>query len=130
MTVPEEKEWTLSDKDILVFVKRASGAGGQHVNVTDSCVVMRHIPTSIETKASSRCQHNNRKVARELLESRVKKFYIEQQVSKRNTERLEKRGSGMRGDKVKTYRVQDGIVTNHLTGIKTRLKDILNGISL
>lgn len=130
MIVPEEQEWKLNTSEILIFTKKSSGPGGQHVNTTNSCVVMRHVPTGIEAKASSRCQHKNKKTARELLEAKVLDFYLSKQSQQDSNERLSLRGSGMRADKIKTYRVQDGLVTNHITNEKFRLKDVLNGLNL
>ncbi len=127
MEIPEERDWRLKQSDITTFTKKASGAGGQHVNTTDSCVVMRHEPTGIEAMASARCQHVNRRLARAMLEIRVREHFESSRAAAHNAERLEKRGSGMRADKIKTYRAQDDTVTNHLTGTKYRLKDALAG---
>jgi peptide chain release factor 1 len=118
MIVPEEAEWKLNDRDITVFTKKSSGPGGQHVNTTDSCVVMRHIPTGIEAIARERCQHTNKKNARSLLEAKVRSYFSNQEQKRKNDEKRDLRGAGMRGDKIKTYRSQDDIVTNHVTGEK------------
>ena len=123
LPIPEEREWILPEKDIVIFTMKSSGPGGQHVNKTNSCVVIRHLPTGIEAKADSRSQLINRKTARALLESKVSAFYSEKQISEKSKIRHKLRGSGMRGDKIRTYRVQDDIVTDHRSETKFRLKD-------
>lgn len=117
----------LNEKDIQTFTKRSSGPGGQHVNTTDSCVVMRHLPTGIEAKAASKSQHQNRKTAREVLEARVKSFYSVRKTETLDKKRNEDRGSGMRGDKVRTYRDRDDVVTDHRSEVKVRLRDVRAG---
>ena len=127
MEVPEERQWKLSEKDILIFTTKDSGPGGQHRNKTESCVIMRHIPTSIEAKAASKSQHANKKTAREMLEIRVKRFYDLRKYEALNRERDEARGSGMRGDKIRTYRDRDDVVTDHRSEVKMRLRDVRSG---
>ena len=61
LPIPEEREWILPEKDIVIFTMKSSGPGGQHVNKTNSCVVIRHLPTGIEAKADSRSQLIHRK---------------------------------------------------------------------
>lgn len=123
----DEVEWKLNDSDIQVFTTKDSGPGGQHRNKTESCVIMRHLPTGIEAKAAEKSQFQNRKTARAVLEARVKSYYEE--IGRRNEaqERKEKVGSGMRGDKIRTYRQQDGVVIDHRTNRKFRFVDIQNG---
>ncbi len=127
MIVPEEREWKLNEKDIMVFTTKSTGPGGQHKNKTESCVIMRHLPTGIEAQADSRSQHNNKKTAREILETRVMRFYDDQKYEALNKYRDEARGSGMRGDKVRTYRERDDTVTDHRSEVKLRLKDVRLG---
>lgn len=88
---------------------------------------MRHKKTGIEAKAAAKCQHQNKKVARELLEARVSDFYLNKDRMQIDSERKEKRGSGQRGDKVKTYRVKDNSVVDHRTNKKLNLKRLLKG---
>lgn len=124
--LPETK-WTLMESDIEVFTTKDSGPGGQHRNKTESCVVMRHRPTGIEAKASAKSQHQNRKTARAMLEARVHAAEEGKAASTRAQVRRQQVGSGMRGDKVRTYRVQDDIVTDHRTGRKARLSRVRAG---
>ncbi len=127
MIVPEAREWSLNENDILIFTTKDSGPGGQHRNKTESCVVMRHIPTGIEAEAATKSQHRNKVIAREMLEARVNDHISNIQNSARNKQRKEDRGSGMRGDKIRTYREKDDIVSDHISDTKYRLKDIRSG---
>ncbi len=114
----------MREADLKIFTMRASGAGGQHVNTTDSCVVIRHLPTGLEAKSSSRSQHDNRRLAREVLEARVAAFYRQRETTGRDVERRQQTGSGMRGDKIRTYREVDDRVLDDRTGKKVSLKRV------
>jgi peptide chain release factor 1 len=69
----------------------------------------------------------NRKTARAMLEIRVKKFYDDQKYAALSKQKDEARGSGMRGDKVRTYRDRDDVVTDHRSDVKARLRDVKQG---
>lgn len=125
--VMSEAQWALKDADIEVFTTRDSGPGGQHRNTTDSCVVMRHRPTGIEAKASAKSQHQNRKTARSMLEARVRAVMDERTSRDRADDRRRQVGSGMRADKIRTYRQQGDQVTDHRTGHKVRLSKVRTG---
>lgn len=125
--IKEERTWKLKESDITTFITKDSGPGGQHRNKTESCVILRHDPTKIEAKAASKSQAQNRKTARELLEHRVSAYMIQKASGVENQNRKMQLGSGMRGDKIRTYREQDCIVTDHRSGKKARLKEILRG---
>lgn len=127
MAVREQSAWRLADRDIEVFTTKDSGPGGQHRNKTESCVVMRHRPTGIEAKAASKSQHDNRRMAREVLEARVADHFAQAAKASTDAARREMVGSGMRGDKIRTYRCQDDVVTDHRSGQKLRLRDVLAG---
>lgn len=127
LEVREQAAWSLNEKDIEVFTTKDSGPGGQHRNKTESCVVMRHKPTGIEAKASSKSQHDNRRVAREVLEARVAENYASKQRQAVDQTRRQMVGSGMRGDKIRTYRCQDDVVIDHASETKSRLRDVLSG---
>jgi peptide chain release factor 1 len=122
-----ESQWELLDKDIQVWTTKDTGPGGQHRNKTESCVVMRHLPTGIEAKAATKSQLQNKKTARQMLETRVADHYDKAGKLAHANHRKQQVGSGMRGDKIRTYREQDDQVTDHRSGMKTRLSTIRNG---
>jgi protein subunit release factor A len=117
----------LDPREVEERVTRDSGPGGQHRNTTDSCVVVRHLPTGLEAKAAAKSQHRNREAAWALLTARVAEHHRAHAAEDRNSRRREHLGSGMRGDKVRTYRVRDDRVTDHRSGRQARLKTILAG---
>jgi peptide chain release factor 1 len=117
----------LLDSDIETFTARGSGKGGQHRNKTDSAVRMRHKPTGIEAYVDGRCQHQNRRSARSTLEARVYEHLLTASVNAHNIDRKNQIGTGMRGDKIRTYREQDDTVMDHVTGRRARLRDLREG---
>jgi peptide chain release factor 1 len=127
MPLSAPKEYKLKDSDVEVFTTRDSGPGGQHRNKTESCVVMRHKPTGIEAKAATKSQHRNKVLARQVLEARVSAHFAAIDGAKDARNRREQVGSGMRGDKIRTYRVRDDQVTDHRSGAKARLQMIMEG---
>jgi len=120
----DESSWVLNERDLQTFTTKDSGPGGQHRNKTESCVVMRHIPTGIEAKAASKSQHANRRTARAILEARVAAHLEHIESESRSAARRAMIGSGMRGDKIRTYREQDDSVVDDRSGRRTRLSDI------
>jgi peptide chain release factor 1 len=115
-------------RDVRIETYRGSGPGGQHRNKTESCARATHIPTGIEAKSESeRSQHQNIGYAVASLAARVADHKKEAARVTRWRERKAQIGSGQRGDKIRTVRVQDGIVTDERTGKKHRLKDYLRG---
>lgn len=123
----ENEVYELRTNDITVRTTKDSGAGGQHRNKTESCVVMRHDPTGITVKAAKKSQHQNRKNARIELEKRVLTLQEQITAAKHSSLRKEQVGSGMRGDKIRTYREKDNTVINHLNNSKARYSDIMSG---
>lgn len=123
----QRSEFKIPERDIETFTTKDSGPGGQHRNKTESCVVMRHLPTGIEAKAATKSQHRNREIAREMLEGRVAAHYAEIAETQVRNDRRSKVGSGMRGDKVRTYRFKDNVVTDHRSERKASLRDVLAG---
>lgn len=127
--IPEGKQvdQAIRQDDLEEFVQRGSGPGGQHRNKTESCVTLRHKPTGMEVRIDMRSQHRSRAVALEILTSRVLEARKIEAHRDLNTGRQTQVGSGMRGDKIRTYREQDGIVTDHRSGRKARLSDVMKG---
>lgn len=125
---PEAAEVRLDERDLEWSTCRGSGAGGQHRNVTDSAVQLRHRPSGLVVRCESeRSQHQNKATALSILRARLLEAAVEAATSSRNSVRKAQLGCGARGDKVRTYREQDGIVTDHRTGKKARLDRVMRG---
>jgi peptide chain release factor 1 len=104
----------LNPAEIKVDTYRASGAGGQHVNKTDSAVRMTHLPTGIVVECQDdRSQHKNRARALALLRARIKDVREREQHAKEAATRKSLVGSGDRSDRVRTYNFPQGRVTDH-----------------
>lgn len=127
---PDEIEAVeVNSADLRVDTYRASGAGGQHVNKTDSAVRLTHLPTGIVVECQDeRSQHKNRARAMSLLQARL----LDAQVSEQETEQAEKRrllvGSGDRSERIRTYNFPQGRVTDHRINLTLyKLDEIING---
>lgn len=125
---PTITQLRLEDRDLEYQTCRSSGSGGQNVNKVESAVQLTHKPTGLMVRCESeRSQHQNRATALALLRARLWEAQKERENASRASDRRQQVGTGMRGDKARTYRVQDGIVTDHRTGKKARLDRVLKG---
>ena len=120
---PSEVEVDLRPGDVRVETMRSSGPGGQHANKTDSAVRVTHVPTGITAYAGAKSQHDNRRRAMEVLRTRLHQIQASEDKRARRKARSSQIGSGMRGDKIRTIRYQDGRVIDHRTGTKIPLKE-------
>ena len=125
----EETEMVIEPKDLKIDVYRASGAGGQHVNKTESAVRITHIPTGFVVSCQDeRSQHKNKTKAMRVLRARLFDAMEQKRAKEIAKERKAQVGSGDRSGKIRTYNFPDQRVTDHRIGLTLHeLDDILNG---
>ena len=127
---PDEVEETeINPADLRVDTFRASGAGGQHVNKTDSAVRLTHLPSGIVVECQDeRSQHKNRARAMSLLQAKLLDVEITQRESEQAQERKTLVGSGDRSERIRTYNYPQGRVTDHRINLTLyKLAEILEG---
>jgi peptide chain release factor 1 len=126
----EVEDIQINPADLRVDTYRASGAGGQHVNKTDSAVRITHVPSGIVVECQDeRSQHKNRSRAMSLLKARLLAAEQAKQDSERAQTRRLQIGSGDRSERIRTYNFPQGRVTDHRINLTLyRLADIMNGV--
>ena len=129
---PSEVEVHIEDKDLRIDIYRASGAGGQHVNKTDSAVRMTHLPTGIVVAMQDeRSQHRNRDKAMQVLRARIYEKKREEAHGAEAAARKAMVGSGDRSERIRTYNFPQGRVTDHRIGLTLhKLPEVLAGHGL
>lgn len=122
----EEVDVAINPSDLRIDVYRASGAGGQHVNTTDSAVRITHIPTGVVVACQDeRSQHKNKAKALKMLQSRILAAQKEKQESETSQKRKEMVGTGMRAEKVRTYNFPQNRVTDHQVDVTLKKLDMV-----
>jgi len=126
--LPEAKEVDvkINPADVRIDTYRASGAGGQHVNKTDSAVRMTHIPTGVVVACQDeRSQHKNRAKAMKMLQSRIYAAQQEKHATELAKERKEMVGTGMRAEKVRTYNYPQNRISDHQVNLTLKKLDVI-----
>lgn len=125
----QDVEVNIDEKDLIIETCRSSGAGGQHINKTESCIRMVHIPTGIVVNCQDeRSQIKNREKAMKVMKSRLYDYYSTKYKSEYAENRKSQIGTGDRSERIRTYNFPQGRVTDHRIGLTLyNLEDFLAG---
>lgn len=125
----EDAEVKIDEKDLRVDTYRSSGAGGQHVNTTDSAVRLTHIPTGIVVYCQQeRSQHKNKEKAIRLLAAKIAEVELEKKNAAIASSRAQQVGSGDRSERIRTYNFPQNRLTDHRINLtKYNLNNVMNG---
>ncbi len=125
----EDVEIEINTTDLQIDTYRAGGAGGQHVNKTESAIRITHIPTGTVVECQDeRSQHKNKDKAMKILRSRIFEKKMQEQTDKIASERKLQVGTGDRSERIRTYNYPQGRVTDHRIGLTLyKLEQVLNG---
>jgi peptide chain release factor 1 len=127
----EEIDVDIKAEDLRIDTMRAGGAGGQHVNKTESAVRITHLPTGIMVVSAEKSQHQNRRLAMQVLRSRIYEMERQQADDARAAARKGQVGSGDRSQRIRTYNYPQGRVTDHRINLTLhKLSEVLEGNAL
>jgi peptide chain release factor 1 len=128
---PENVDIEINEADLRIDTYRSSGAGGQHVNKTDSAVRITHLPTGIVVTSSEKSQHQNRARAMKVLKARLYERQREALDAERSEARKAQVGSGDRSERIRTYNFPQGRVTDHRINLTLyNLPKVIDGEAL
>lgn len=122
-------EIEIKNSDLKIDTYRSSGAGGQHVNTTDSAVRITHIPTGVVAASQDgRSQHDNKDIAMTMLRARIYEAELEKQQAEADATRKNAVGTGARSEKIRTYNYPQNRVTDHRVGLTlNKLDQVMEG---
>ena len=124
MPEAEEVDFEMDPNDLRIDTYRASGAGGQHINKTDSAVRITHLPTgTVTTSQDGRSQHDNKDKAMRAMRTKLYEMKLREQEEAVGSERRSKIGSGDRSEKIRTYNYPQNRVTDHRIGLTIQQLD-------
>src|SRR5262249_44995351 len=128
----EDVDVDINEKDLRIDVYRASGAGGQHVNKTESAVRITHLPTGVVVAMQEeKSQHKNKAKAMKILKARIFEAERERTEKARAAERKDLVGSGDRSERIRTYNFPQGRVTEHRINLTLyKLDRVISGDDL
>ncbi|MEP2031112.1 MAG: peptide chain release factor 1 [Paracoccaceae bacterium] len=124
----EDVDISIDTNDLRIDTMRASGAGGQHVNTTDSAVRITHLPSGLVVTSSEKSQHRNREIALQVLKTRLYDLERQRVDSERSADRASQVGSGDRSERIRTYNFPQGRMTDHRINLTLyKLDTIMTG---
>ncbi|MDQ6239570.1 peptide chain release factor 1, partial [Staphylococcus epidermidis] len=124
----EDVEIEIRNEDLKIDTYRSSGAGGQHVNTTDSAVRITHLPTGVIATSSEKSQIQNREKAMKVLKARLYDMKLQEEQQKYASQRKSAVGTGDRSERIRTYNYPQSRVTDHRIGLTLqKLNQIMEG---